>query len=77
MARLTASVAGTGQDLSLCHVLYQGKYRKLHSEVCILYDGHRARFSQKEQVQCQSLAQHPLDSPNLFHHFKLTMGLFL
>lgn len=72
MARLTASVAGTGQDLS-----YQGKYRKLHSEVCILYDGHRARFSQKEQVQCQSLAQHPLDSPNLFHHFKLTMGLFL
>lgn len=42
MARLTASVAGTGQDLSLCHVMYQGKCRKLHSEVCILYDGYRA-----------------------------------
>lgn len=39
MARLTVSVAGTGQDLSLCHGNYQGKYRKLYSEGCILYDG--------------------------------------
>lgn len=71
MARLTASVAGTGQDLSLCHVMYQGKYRKL------LYDEYKARFSYQEQVQCQSLAQHPSDSPNLLHHFILIMSLFL
>lgn len=37
-ARLRASAVGPGQGLSLCHVMYQGKDRKLHSEVCILYD---------------------------------------
>lgn len=57
--------------------MYQGTHRKPYPQVCILCDGYRTSFSHQEQVQHQSLAQHPLYSSILFLHFTLTIELSL